>query len=80
MTFMLINLHDETDGATDQPKPEWPMLTKWHLEALIFAYNEGYSKAYENRVYPNPFTTVGSQAEAWTCGTRDGNEARVNSK
>jgi hypothetical protein len=54
----------------------WPMLSSIHLEAIVFAYNEGYSKAYDKRVFPNPFAESGSQAAAWTKGTRDGTENR----
>ncbi|MNR69134.1 hypothetical protein D3C85_1941710 [compost metagenome] len=43
----------------------------------MFAYNEGYSKAYDGRVFPNPFSENGSQAAAWQLGTDDGTEARA---
>ncbi|PRG92189.1 hypothetical protein C6V04_16160, partial [Burkholderia multivorans] len=56
------------------------MLAPLHLEAIVFAYNEGYSKAYDGRSFPNPFAESGSQAAAWVLGTRDGNEARVKSE
>lgn len=56
---------------------KWPMLSELHLHALMFAYNEGYSKAYDGRVFPNPFSENGSQAAAWQLGTDDGTEARA---
>jgi hypothetical protein len=56
---------------------KWPMLSELHLYALMFAYNEGYSKAYDGRVFPNPFSENGSQAAAWQLGTDDGTEARA---
>jgi len=55
----------------------WPMLSELHLHALMFAYNEGYSKAYDGRLFPNPFSENGSQAAAWQLGTDDGTEARA---
>lgn len=55
---------------------EWPMIDPQHLQAIMFAYNEGYSKAYDGRVFPNPFAESGSQAAAWVMGTRDGGEQR----
>lgn len=67
------------DGPA-QTKDAWPMLKPLHLEALMFAYNEGYSKAFDGRVFPNPFAESGSQAEAWALGTRDGTEARNKSQ
>ena len=63
----------DTEVSVDS---KWPMLDKWHLQALMFAYNEGYSKAYERRVFKNPFTTEGSQAAAWELGTKEGTENR----
>lgn len=61
-------------------REEWPELEPLHLEALMFAYNEGYSKAFDGRVFPNPFSAQGSQADAWVLGTRDGGEARQKSE
>lgn len=55
---------------------EWPTLSDLHLQALMFAYNEGYSKAIDGRKFKNPFETSGSQAAAWELGTQDGTEAR----
>lgn len=55
---------------------DWPMLDDFHLLGVIFAYNEGYSKAFDGRVFPNPFAVSGSQAAAWELGTRDGGEQR----
>jgi hypothetical protein len=55
---------------------EWPMLDPMHLLAIMLAYNEGYSKAIDGRVFPNPFAQHGSQAAAWELGTRDGGEQR----
>ena len=55
---------------------DWPMLEETHLLAIVFAYNEGYSKAFEGRVFPNPFAESRSQAAAWALGTRDGGEQR----
>ena len=63
----------EAEAKTKEP---WPMLETFHLEAIIFAYNEGFSKAYDRRVFPNPFTLVGSQARAYELGVRDGTEVR----
>jgi hypothetical protein len=57
-------------------KEEWPMLRHLHLVALVFAYNEGFSKAYDRRIFPNPFNESGSQAAAWELGTRDGTKLR----
>lgn len=59
---------------------EWPNLEPLHLQALMFAYNEGYSKAFDGRVFPNPFSESGSQADAWVLGTRDGGESREKSQ
>ena len=56
---------------------KWPMLSELHLHALMLAYNEGYSKACDGRVFPNPFSENGSQAAAWQLGTDDGTEARA---
>ncbi|MDR7949173.1 hypothetical protein [Achromobacter aegrifaciens] len=56
---------------------KWQMLSELHLHALMFAYNEGYRKAYDGRVFPNPFSENGSQAAAWQLGTDDGTEARA---
>jgi hypothetical protein len=64
----LAKTHPQTAG--------WPMLTDTHLESLILAYNEGYSKGYEGREFKNPFARSGSQAAAWERGTRDGKENR----
>lgn len=60
--------------AVDPPpeEPQWPMLSTYHLQSIIFAYNDGYSKAYDKRVFPNPFAESGSQAAAYDWGTRDG--------
>jgi hypothetical protein len=66
--------------ARADARAPWPMLEPLHLEAIVFAYNEGYSKAYDGRSFPNPFAESGSQAAAWVLGTRDGNEARVKSE
>ncbi|PRH46392.1 hypothetical protein [Burkholderia multivorans] len=66
--------------AQADARAPWPMLAPLHLEAIVFAYNEGYSKAYDGRSFPNPFAESGSQAAAWVLGTRDGNEARVKSE
>ncbi|MEB2511275.1 hypothetical protein SB379_19910 [Burkholderia multivorans] len=66
--------------ARADARAPWPMLKPLHLEAIVFAYNEGYSKAYDGRSFPNPFAESGSQAAAWVLGTRDGNEARVKSE
>nr|WP_254226119.1 hypothetical protein [Burkholderia multivorans] len=66
--------------AQADARAPWPMLKPLHLEAIVFAYNEGYSKAYDGRSFPNPFAESGSQAAAWVLGTRDGNEARVKSE
>ncbi|AKQ55138.1 Uncharacterised protein [Bordetella hinzii] len=55
---------------------EWSTLSDLHLQALMFAYNEGYSKAIDGRKFKNPFETSGSQAAAWELGTQDGTEAR----
>ncbi|MBU9420029.1 hypothetical protein KTE23_26035 [Burkholderia multivorans] len=66
--------------AQADARAPWPMLAPLHLEAIVFAYNEGYSKAYDGRSFPNPFAESGSQAAAWVLGTRDGNEARVRSE
>jgi hypothetical protein len=55
---------------------EWPTLEDLHLEAIIFAYNDGFSKSYERRVFPNPFTENGSQAAAYDKGVRDGTNIR----
>jgi hypothetical protein len=54
----------------------WPTLASLHLEAVIFAYNEGWQKAYDGREFANPFAPSGSQAAAWELGTRDGKERR----
>jgi hypothetical protein len=67
-------------AVTGRASREWPLLDKLHLEAIVFAYNEGYSKAIEGRVFPNPFSEAGSQAEAWALGTRDGGEQRQQIK
>lgn len=63
------------DGSTSTGT--WPTLSELHLHALMFAYNEGYSKAYDGRLFPNPFSENGSQAAAWQLGTDDGTEARA---
>lgn len=76
------------EKVSDQAKPEdqalesgeWPNLEPLHLQALMFAYNEGYSKAFDGRVFPNPFSESGSQADAWVLGTREGGEARQKSQ
>ncbi|MEN4917526.1 hypothetical protein ABE485_02555 [Achromobacter spanius] len=73
---------DSKGGALDggdcaKGAGKWPMLSELHLHALMFAYNEGYSKAYDGRVFPNPFSENGSQAAAWQLGTDDGTEARA---
>lgn len=61
---------------TDNTPHPWPMLSDMHLQAITFAYNEGYSKAYEGRMLPNPFAKSGSQAAAYDLGLSDGAEAR----
>ncbi|WP_205212605.1 VRR-NUC domain-containing protein [Burkholderia sp. IDO3] len=63
--------------AGNAPRAPWPVLEPLHLEAIVFAYNEGYSKAYDGRTFPNPFAESGSQAAAWVLGTRDGKDARA---
>ncbi len=55
---------------------DWPILSWTHLAAIIFAYNEGYGKAYDRRVFPNPFSIEGSQAAAYDCGITDGKDQR----
>lgn len=55
---------------------QWPTLSDLHLQALVFAYNEGYSKAIDGRKFKNPFSPEGSQGAAWQLGTDDGTEAR----
>lgn len=55
---------------------EWPLLEGLQLEAVLFAYNEGFSKSYARRVFPNPFSERGSQADAYDKGVRDGTAAR----
>jgi len=62
----------DSDPIPAEQSSRWPMLAKFHLESLMFAYNEGYSKAYDGREFPNPFSEIGSQAAAWELGTRDG--------
>lgn len=68
-------LRNTAPSQADARAP-WPMLAALHLEAIVFAYNEGYSKAYDGREFPNPFAESGSQAAAWVLGTRDGKAAR----
>lgn len=71
-----------TRSAELHNRPEWPMLDDEHLQALFFAYNDGYSKAYEGREFDNPFGEAGSQKQAWDMGTAEGkrNRARDTAK
>ena len=66
----------ESAQGSSQPSKEWPTLESFHLQAVVFAYNEGYSKAYDRRIFPNPFATSGSQAAAYTLGVKDGSDIR----
>lgn len=68
-------LHRELDEPLPQDG-DWPTLRPLHLQALMFAYNEGYSKAYERREFPNPFSTHASQAAACELGKREGTRIR----
>ncbi|WP_186166492.1 DUF551 domain-containing protein [Burkholderia gladioli] len=68
--------HAQAVAADGAAGGGWPMLSKGHLESLMFAYNEGWQKAYDGREFANPFAETGSQAAAWELGTRDGKERR----
>jgi hypothetical protein len=79
-TVLTLPTAPQAECAPREAQPDgWPMLKPLHLEALMFAYNEGYSKAYDGREFANPFTEAGSQAAAWALGTRDGKESRERS-
>lgn len=55
---------------------DWPTLSWDQLSSIMFAYHEGYSKSYDRREFPNPFSVEGSQAAAWELGTKVGKEQR----